>query len=198
MACGYIPSCLVAVMEVPGFVVHPVKRESTGLYPSCSCAPLRGYSVKTANLGRWFPPWTVSQASSRPESSQRLIVFVSHIRFFESVGAPESARLLDRPPAEWSQLMGRRDATIASNLTVIVMALHRMSLEVFESLLAQEFPTGAVEAAALGPRVHRASAQMAAMGLWRAPVDPIGAEPILLHCDVDCLGCPSCSPQPSG
>ena len=97
------------------------------------------------------------------------------------MGAPESARLLGRPPAEWSQVMGRRHAMIAalelqretgimaSNLTVLsqyVTALHRMSLEVFQSLLGQEeFPTRAVEDAAPGPRAHRVLVQMAAIRL---------------------------------
>ena len=52
-------------------------------------------------------------------------------RFQECVGAPESARLLGRPPAEWLQVMDSRDVLIAamqlqrdaglmtSNLTVL-------------------------------------------------------------------------------
>ena len=103
--------------------------------------------------------------------------------------------------------MGRRDAMIAalelqhdaglmaSNLTVLtqyVMALHRMSLKVFQSLLRQEeFPTRAVEEAAPGPRAKRASVQMAAMG---PAVSLVGSEPILTHDDLNCLGCPRCPP----
>ena len=83
---------------------------------------------------------------------------------------------------------------MASNLTVLsqyVTALHRMSLEVFQSLLGQEeFPTRAVEDAAPGPCAHRALVQMAAIRLWRPPVGPVGSEPILTHSDADCLGCP--------
>ena len=106
--------------------------------------------------------------------------------------------------------MGRRDAMIAalelqrdarlmaSNLTVLsqyVMALHRMSLEVFQSLLGQEeFPTRAVEEAAPGPRAKRPSVQMAAMGLWRPAVSLVGSEPILTPDDLNCLGCPRCPP----
>ena len=137
-------------------------------------------------------------------------VQVHHPRFLESVGAPESARLLGRPPAEWSQVMGRRNAMtatlelqrdvglMASNLTVLsqyVMALHRMSLEVFQSLLGrEEFPTRAVEEVVPGSRAQRASVQMAAMGLWRPPVGLVGSDPVLAHDNVTCLGCPRCPP----
>ena len=120
--------------------------------------------------------------------------------------------MLGRVPAEWSQMMGRRDATIAalelqrdaglmaSNITVLsqyVMALHRISLEVYQLLLRQEaFPTRVVEAAAPGPCIHHASIHMVVMGLWRPPVGPVGAEPILLHNDAECLGYPSCPGLP--
>ena len=83
------------------------------------------------------------------------------------MGAPESAQLLDRPPAEWLQVMDRRDALIAalqlqrdarlmaSNLTVLnqyVIALHRMSTEVLQSVFGQEFfPSRAVDDAAPVP-----------------------------------------------
>ena len=68
-----------------------------------------------------------------------------HPRFLECIGAPESARLLRRPPAEWLQKMDRQEVLVAamqlqrdiglmaSNLTVLslyVMSLHRMSTEV--------------------------------------------------------------------
>ena len=105
---------------------------------------------------------------------------IHHPQFLECVGATESAWLLGHPPVEWSQVMDRRDAMIAvlklqqdarlmtSNLTILnqyVMALHRMSLEVLQSVLGHdEFPTRAVEDAAPVPRVHRASIHMAAMG----------------------------------
>ena len=35
------------------------------------------------------------------------------------------------------------------------------------------FPSAEVAAGALGPRVHRASVQMEAMGLWRPSLDPV-------------------------
>ena len=65
-----------------------------------------------------------------------------HPRFLEWVGAPETARLLNRPPAEWLQVMNCRDtlhaalqlqrdaSPMSSNLTVLhqyAIALHRMS-----------------------------------------------------------------------
>ena len=72
-------------------------------------------------------------------------VQIHHPRFLECVGAPESARLLDRPPTEWLRAMDRQDTLIAavqlqrdaglmaSNLTVLnqyVVGLHHMSTEV--------------------------------------------------------------------
>ena len=41
------------------------------------------------------------------------------------------------------------------------------------SLGGSDFPAADVAAGALGPRVHRASVQMEAMGLWRPSLDPI-------------------------
>ena len=58
-------------------------------------------------------------------------VHVHHPRFLEWEGAPETARLLCRPPVEWLQVMNRRDTLYAalqlqrdaslmsSNLTVL-------------------------------------------------------------------------------
>ena len=105
-------------------------------------------------------------------------VQIHHPRFLVCVGAPESAWLLGRPPAEWLQVMDRRDALIAavqlqrdavlmaSKLTVLnqyVVALHRMSTEVLQ---CEHFPSRAVDDAAPVPRILWASTQMAAMGIW--------------------------------
>ena len=63
-------------------------------------------------------------------------------RFLECIGAPDLARLLSRPPAEWLQVMDRQDVLVAamqlqrdatvmtSNITVLtqyVTSLHQMS-----------------------------------------------------------------------
>ena len=78
-------------------------------------------------------------------------VHIHHPRFLECVGAPQSARLLGRPPVEWLQVMDRRDGLIAavqlqwdtgltaSNRTVLnqyVVALHHMSMEVMQCVLS--------------------------------------------------------------
>ena len=95
-------------------------------------------------------------------------VQIHHPRFLECVGAPESARLLGRPPAEWLSVMDRRDALWAALqlqrdavlMTANVVALQRMSSEVLHTVFCQElFPSGAVEEAAPVPRVLRASTQ---------------------------------------
>ena len=136
-----------------------------------------------------------------------------HPGFLECIGASESARLLGRPPAEWLQVMDRqdvlvaamqlqRDATLmASNITVLsqyVTSLHQMSTEVMQSVFGREyFPSQSIDDAALVPRVNRSFTQMAAMGLWRPPINPGGPGLITAHHDVDCTGCTECPPQVS-
>ena len=70
---------------------------------------------------------------------------------------------------------------MVSNLTVLnqyVVTLHRMSMEVMQCVFSQEyFPSRAVDDAAPVPHVHRASTQIAAMGLWRTPFGPGGPGP---------------------
>ena len=94
-------------------------------------------------------------------------VYVHNPRFLEWVGAPKSAHLLSRPPAEWLQVMNRwdtlhavlqlqRDASLmSSNLTVLhqdAIALHRVSTELLNSMFGLEFfPSGAVNDAAPVP-----------------------------------------------
>ena len=46
-------------MAVPSLVVYPVERDIPGLYRPCSRVAPSGCTVKMANLGKWFPPWTV-------------------------------------------------------------------------------------------------------------------------------------------
>ena len=41
-------------------------------------------------------------------------VQLHHPRFLECIGAPESARLLGRPPAEWVRTMDRQDVMVAA------------------------------------------------------------------------------------
>ena len=117
-------------------------------------------------------------------------VQLHHPRFLECIGAPESARLLGRSPAERIQVMDRQDVLVValelqrdaglmvSNLTVLsqyVTSLHRMSTKVMQFVFGHGlFPSGAVDDAAPVPRVHRAATQMAAMGLWRPPIGPGG------------------------
>ena len=63
---------------------------------------------------------------------------------------------------------------MASNLTVLsqyVTSLHRMLMEVMQSVFGR-FPSRAIDEAAPVPRVHRASTQMAAMGIWHPPISP--------------------------
>ena len=85
-------------------------------------------------------------------------VQLHHPRFLECIGAPESARLLGHPPAEWLQVMDPKDVLVAamqlqrdaglmvSNLTVLsqyVTSLHRISTEVMQrSSVGDSSPQG--------------------------------------------------------
>ena len=113
---------------------------------------------------------------------------VHHPQFLEWVGAPESARLLDRPPGEWLRVMYmeqtlhaalqlQRDASfMSSNLNVLqqyAMSLHRTTSDIMQLVFGWHYIlSAAVQDAALVPRVRRASSHMAALGLWRPPNDP--------------------------
>ena len=135
-------------------------------------------------------------------------VQLHHPRFLECIGAPESARLLGRSPAEWVQVMNHQDVLIAalelqrdaglmaSNLSVLsqyVTSLHRMSNEVMQLVF---FPS--VDDVARMPRVHHAATQMAAMGLWRPPIGTGGSGLLTVSPCYGCPGCTECSPRLSG
>ena len=141
-------------------------------------------------------------------------VQMHHPRFLECVGAPESARLLGRPPAEWLHVMDRRDTLYAalqlqrdtrlmsSNLAVLhqcAIALQHMSTGVLHYVFSRElFPSGAVDDAAPVPHALRASTQITSMGLWRPSVGPGSPGPNTVHQGENCPGCPMCHPRPSG
>ena len=141
-------------------------------------------------------------------------VQIHHPRFLECIGAPESARVLGRFPAEWVQVMGREDVLMAalelqrdaglmdSNLSVLsqyVTSLHRMSAEVLQLVFGQElFPSHAFDEATPVPRVNWAATQMAAMGLWRPPIVLGGPGLDTVSHHNDCPGSSECSPGLSG
>ena len=81
----------------------------------------------------------------------------------------------------------------------VYKSLHRMSTEVMQLVFGQGFfPSSAVDDVAPVPRVHRASTQMAAMGLWCPPIGPGGPGlDTVSHCD-DCPDCSECSPRLTG
>ena len=66
---------------------------------------------------------------------------------------------------------------MTTNLDILdqyALSLQGTALKMLErSLGASDFPSADVAAGALGPRVHRVSIQMEAMGLWRPSLDPI-------------------------
>ena len=130
-------------------------------------------------------------------------VQLNHPRFLESIGAPESARLLGRAPANWVRIMTRQDAMAAalqlqhdvglmtSNLQVLgqyVTSLNRMSTEVMRLAFGPGVvPSEAVGAQAPVPRVHCAAQQMFAMELWYPPLGPGLPRPMPVSSYNDCL-----------
>ena len=96
----------------------------------------------------------------------------------------------------------QRDAGLmASNLTVLcqyVTSLHRMSMEVMQSVFGWEYcPSQSIDDAVPVPWVNCAFTQMAAMGLWRPPIGPGGPGPITAHHNIDCTACAVCPPRVS-
>ena len=136
-------------------------------------------------------------------------VQLHHPWFLECIGAPESARLLGRSPAEWLQVIDHQDVLgavlklqrdaglMASNLSVLsqyVTSLHRMSTDVMQSVFGRGFfPASAIDEAAPVPRVHRAYTQMAAMGLQRPPIGPRSYRLEMVSHSASCPGCSKCS-----
>ena len=134
-----------------------------------------------------------------------------HPRFLEFVGAPESARLLSRPPGCWLHHMDREQAVSAalqlqhdaglmmSNLQVLgqfVTSLNRMSSEVMRLAFGQEqYPSAAVQSVAPSPRARRAAHYMAAMGLWRPPGGLGAPGPLPTSSCNDCMLCDNCFPD---
>ena len=131
---------------------------------------------------------------------------VHHPRFLEWVGAPESARVLGRPPAEWLQLMSRQDtlhaalqlhcdaSLLSSNLAVLhqyTISLHQTLTDVLHSVFGREIvPLGAVNETAPVHFVHRFT--------WRPPVGPGGPGLDTVHQGPQCPGYPLCCLRPSG
>ena len=128
-------------------------------------------------------------------------VQIHHPRFLECIGAPESARLLGQPPAEWLSIMDSRDALRATFQLQREAGLMSSNLTVYTNMrpcLARSYiPVGVVEEAAPVARVLRASTQMEVMGLWQSPVGLVGSGPDTAPHDEDCPGCIRCHPRPS-
>ena len=120
-------------------------------------------------------------------------VQLHHPHFLECIGAPESVRLLGRPPTEWVQTMDRQDVMAAALQLQRDAGLMASNLQVLGQYL-----TDAVDNAAPVPQVHRAATQMAAMGLWRSQIGPCDPGPIPVSCCSDCPGCLVCSTGRSG
>ena len=131
-----------------------------------------------------------------------------HPRFLEFIGAPESARLLNKSPSFWVDRLGQdramaaavhlqRDAgfmmTYLQILGLFVMSLHRMSSEMLRIGVNHEaFPVEEVDKLSVMPRAQRAAKYMSAMGLWRPPSGPVVPGPLPVTTCTSCMNCESC------
>ena len=137
---------------------------------------------------------------------------IHHPRFLELVGAPESARLLDRAPLYWVEEMGKERAMVAavtlqrdagvmlSNLQILsqfALALNRMSFSMMALGLDRSvFPGAEVEALSPpAPRARRAAPYMSAMGLWRPQENPTAPRPAPTPSCSLCRNCKHCFPD---
>ena len=110
------------------------------------------------------------------------------------IGAPESARLLNRSAAYWIQTMDRDDAVaptlrlqhdaglMTSNLQVLcqfVTSLNCMPSDVLRLAIGPDvFPSAVVDVLSSVPRAPRAANYMSAMGLWWPPGGPGNPGPL--------------------
>ena len=132
---------------------------------------------------------TTYRASDYASPSGEFGIPLNHPCFLEWIGIPESAGLLEMGPGRWLNALLRdqaMDAAIQLHRDVCLMATnldvldqYALSLQGTASKMlklglgSSDFPSADVAAGALGLRVHRASIQMEAMGLWRPSLDPI-------------------------
>ena len=133
-----------------------------------------------------------------------------HPRFLEWVGAPESARLLNRAPGTCIRYLSRVQSIDAvrhlhcdaclmtSNLNILdqyVLCLQGTATKLLELTLAlHEFPSAAVAWVAPVPRVGRASIHMEALDLWRSPLDSVELTRDSTHSDILLAGPTACTP----
>ena len=108
-----------------------------------------------------------------------------HPRFREWVAAPESACLLDGGPGAWMRSLSLErsidaahqlhhdECLMTSNLNILdKYVLPGDGNKILELTLGQhDFPSAAVASTAPISRVHQASVQMEAMGLWHPSLD---------------------------
>ena len=151
--------------------------------------------VKMTNSGIPGCPYRFLESDELPfiDGNPAYGLQLHHPRLLELVGAPESARLLDRAPLCWVEEMGKERAMVAaatlqrdagvrlSNLQILsqsAMALNRMSFSMMALGLDRSvFPGAEVEALSPAPRVRRAAPYISAMGLWRPQENPTAPRP---------------------
>ena len=118
---------------------------------------------------------------------------LNHPCFLEWIGVPESASLLEMGPGRWLDTLSREKAMataiqlrrdvclMTTNLDFLdqyALSLQGAASNMLDSCIRySDYPAADVAAGALGPRVHRTSVQMEAMGPWRPSLDPIRLEP---------------------
>ena len=158
--------------------------------------------------GCQFRMTSYHEEHSGPDFTPAYEVQLHDPRLLEYVGAPESARLLNRSPEYWVHHMGREKTLsaalqlqhdaglILSNIQVLqqlVTALNRTSSDVMRVVNGRRpFPMNALHQVMPSYRVRRAVHYMTAMGFWRPPTTLEIRGPLPLATCNACMSCSDC------
>ena len=183
-----------------------------GPFDACNAIQEPGQSpmVLDSMTGCQYRMTSYEERTNRDDLDPSYGIHLHDPRMMESMGAPESARLLGRTPEYWLEHMGRErtvqaalrlhhDASlIMTNIQImsqLVTSFTRTASEVMRTVYDREpFPTSAVDFVRPGRRVRRAAHYMAAMGLWRPTSAPVFSGPISASSCNSCMACEDCFP----
>ena len=114
---------------------------------------------------------------------------LTHPRFVEWIGVPQSAGLIELSGRQWVDKLSRDQAVTAAvhlqrdvglmqtNVDVLdqyALSLQKVASRIIDNCLGPcVYPAAEIATGALGPRVRHAAIQMEGMGLWRPSLDPL-------------------------
>ena len=163
-------------------VLSPLKRDTLPNGTTWVVPPSMAENARMTDSGIPGCPYRFLESDELPFIDGNLTygLQLHHPRFLELVGAPESARLLDRAPLYWVEEMGKERAMVAaatlqrdagvmlSNLQILsqfAMALNWMSFPMMAlGLDWSVFPGAEVDALSPAPRARRAAPYMSVKG----------------------------------